>query len=240
MMDPSARSASEGVRLTAIRILSTVLNHDSEQAPSPAPAAHADWESGSALEERLGHGRAQKQKQKQPQQHPAVPLAHTYQPAHADAEGAEGRREGEGEGLGWHTAKREALQRHVACAERAGIVVHWGWAIDGLREVRGRVREPVERTGQGADGGTADEVEGASRVEEHGKELEGRERLGQEGEYDDQEDEEEYEGEEEEVEMHFTNGHTARASFVVGFDGLHSSVRVALFGAEAPKFTGIV
>lgn len=119
-------------------------------------------------------------------------------------------------------------------------MVHWGWAIDGLREVRGRVREPVERTGQGADGGTADEVEGACRVEEHRKELEGRERLGQEGEYDDQEDEEEYEGEEEEDEMHFTNGHTARASFVVGFDGLHSSVRAALFGAEAPKLTGIV
>lgn len=90
--------------------------------------------------------------------------------------------------------------------------MHWGWALDGLREVRKGDQGPQPQGGGGKD----------------------------EGEYDDQEEEEEYEGEEEEVEMHFTNGHTARASFVVGCDGLHSSVRAALFGAEAPKFTGIV
>ncbi|KAJ7101410.1 FAD/NAD-P-binding domain-containing protein [Mycena belliarum] len=35
------------------------------------------------------------------------------------------------------------------------------------------------------------------------------------------------------------NGETARASFVVGADGLHSNVRVALFGKQSATFTGL-
>ncbi|KAI5118837.1 hypothetical protein M0805_006157 [Coniferiporia weirii] len=43
-----------------------------------------------------------------------------------------------------------------------------------------------------------------------------------------------------EVELRFANGASARASFVVGCDGLHSGTRLALFGESAIDFTGLV
>ncbi|EJD02743.1 FAD/NAD-binding domain-containing protein [Fomitiporia mediterranea MF3/22] len=42
------------------------------------------------------------------------------------------------------------------------------------------------------------------------------------------------------VELHFANGETAQASFVVGCDGLHSNTRSALFGEMKPDYTGNV
>ena len=41
------------------------------------------------------------------------------------------------------------------------------------------------------------------------------------------------------VEMAFDNGATAHADLAVGADGIHSTVRRILFGAEAPRFTGV-
>ncbi len=41
------------------------------------------------------------------------------------------------------------------------------------------------------------------------------------------------------VEMEFDNGARARADILIGADGIHSSVRHILFGAEAPRFTGV-
>ncbi len=40
--------------------------------------------------------------------------------------------------------------------------------------------------------------------------------------------------------MRFENGETARASVVIGADGVQSRVRFATFGADKPEFTGIV
>lgn len=42
------------------------------------------------------------------------------------------------------------------------------------------------------------------------------------------------------VTLRFTEGAPARAELVIGADGVHSTVRAALFGAEAPQFTGRV
>ena len=42
------------------------------------------------------------------------------------------------------------------------------------------------------------------------------------------------------VELSFANGRIARASFVVGCDGLHSNTRSALFGDMLPDYTGLV
>ena len=36
----------------------------------------------------------------------------------------------------------------------------------------------------------------------------------------------------------FADGSTAEADVVVGADGIHSAVRTALFGPDAPRFTG--
>ena len=41
------------------------------------------------------------------------------------------------------------------------------------------------------------------------------------------------------VEMQFDNGVRARADVLIGADGIHSTVRHILFGAEAPRFTGV-
>ena len=41
------------------------------------------------------------------------------------------------------------------------------------------------------------------------------------------------------VEMAFDNGVKARADVLIGADGIHSTVRHLLFGAEAPRFTGV-
>ncbi|WP_421997036.1 FAD-dependent monooxygenase [Reyranella sp.] len=38
--------------------------------------------------------------------------------------------------------------------------------------------------------------------------------------------------------LHFANGRTVEADLVVGADGVNSVVRAALFGADAPRFTG--
>lgn len=42
------------------------------------------------------------------------------------------------------------------------------------------------------------------------------------------------------VRLAFDGGATAEVDLVVGADGIHSSVRSALFGAESPEFTGVV
>jgi len=42
------------------------------------------------------------------------------------------------------------------------------------------------------------------------------------------------------AEVTFENGNTIRAAYVIGADGIHSKVRSALFGPDAPKFTGYV
>jgi len=44
----------------------------------------------------------------------------------------------------------------------------------------------------------------------------------------------------ERVDMEFANGATASADIVVGADGIHSTVRGILFGAEQPSYTGCV
>ncbi len=41
------------------------------------------------------------------------------------------------------------------------------------------------------------------------------------------------------VEMEFDNGACARSDVLIGADGIHSTVRRILFGAEAPRFTGV-
>jgi salicylate hydroxylase len=42
------------------------------------------------------------------------------------------------------------------------------------------------------------------------------------------------------VEMQFTNGSAVEADMLIGADGIHSTVRGLLFGAERPRFTGCV
>lgn len=42
------------------------------------------------------------------------------------------------------------------------------------------------------------------------------------------------------VELQFADGSTAAADIVIGADGIHSTVRTLLFGAERPRFTGCV
>jgi salicylate hydroxylase len=42
------------------------------------------------------------------------------------------------------------------------------------------------------------------------------------------------------VEVRFESGRTAHAALVIGADGIHSSVRPALFGKDSPQFTGCV
>ena len=42
------------------------------------------------------------------------------------------------------------------------------------------------------------------------------------------------------VEVHFDNGNTVEADVVIGADGIHSSVRKAILGAESPRFSGHV
>jgi salicylate hydroxylase len=42
------------------------------------------------------------------------------------------------------------------------------------------------------------------------------------------------------VEAHFDNGTSISADALIGADGIHSTVRYALFGAEKPRFTGCV
>ncbi len=42
------------------------------------------------------------------------------------------------------------------------------------------------------------------------------------------------------VEVHFDNGNTVEADVVIGADGIHSSVRKAIMGAESPRFSGHV
>jgi salicylate hydroxylase len=44
----------------------------------------------------------------------------------------------------------------------------------------------------------------------------------------------------ERVGIHFADGETAPASIAIGADGVHSTVRKTLFGADAPVFTGIL
>ena len=46
--------------------------------------------------------------------------------------------------------------------------------------------------------------------------------------------------EEGQIEAQFQNGRTARSDALVGADGIHSTVRTLLFGAEKPHFTGCV
>jgi len=42
------------------------------------------------------------------------------------------------------------------------------------------------------------------------------------------------------VEVSFTDGTTDRVDVLIGADGIHSAVRTAMFGAEHPRFTGVV
>lgn len=42
------------------------------------------------------------------------------------------------------------------------------------------------------------------------------------------------------AELHFADGTRARFDLVIGADGIHSVVRQALFGPDAPEFTGLV
>jgi salicylate hydroxylase len=42
------------------------------------------------------------------------------------------------------------------------------------------------------------------------------------------------------VSVDFSDGTTARVGALIGADGIHSCVRTAMFGAESPRFTGIV
>jgi salicylate hydroxylase len=42
------------------------------------------------------------------------------------------------------------------------------------------------------------------------------------------------------VEAEFENGERIRADALIGADGIHSTVRQALFGPENPRFTGCV
>ncbi|NUT60656.1 FAD-dependent monooxygenase [Herbaspirillum sp. C9C3] len=40
--------------------------------------------------------------------------------------------------------------------------------------------------------------------------------------------------------LHFTDGSEDRVDVLIGGDGIHSAVRTAMFGAESPRFTGVV
>ncbi|UWE17971.1 FAD-dependent monooxygenase [Herbaspirillum huttiense] len=42
------------------------------------------------------------------------------------------------------------------------------------------------------------------------------------------------------IDLHFTDGSTDRVDVLIGGDGIHSAVRTAMFGAESPRFTGVV
>ncbi|HEX2547070.1 MAG TPA: FAD-dependent monooxygenase [Ramlibacter sp.] len=42
------------------------------------------------------------------------------------------------------------------------------------------------------------------------------------------------------VQVRFQDGGTQRLDALIGADGIHSAVRTALFGAESPRFTGVV
>jgi len=42
------------------------------------------------------------------------------------------------------------------------------------------------------------------------------------------------------VDLRFEDGSSARVGVLIGADGIHSAVRTAMFGAESPRFTGIV
>lgn len=42
------------------------------------------------------------------------------------------------------------------------------------------------------------------------------------------------------VDLRFEDGSSARVGLLIGADGIHSAVRSAMFGAESPRFTGIV
>jgi salicylate hydroxylase len=42
------------------------------------------------------------------------------------------------------------------------------------------------------------------------------------------------------VDLSFTDGSADRVDVLIGADGIHSSVRTAMFGAENPRFTGVV
>ncbi|MDM0030952.1 FAD-dependent monooxygenase [Variovorax sp. J22P271] len=42
------------------------------------------------------------------------------------------------------------------------------------------------------------------------------------------------------VDLRFEDGSSARVGMLIGADGIHSAVRTAMFGAESPRFTGIV
>ena len=42
------------------------------------------------------------------------------------------------------------------------------------------------------------------------------------------------------VSLRFEDGSSARVGVLIGADGIHSAVRTAMFGAESPRFTGIV
>jgi salicylate hydroxylase len=42
------------------------------------------------------------------------------------------------------------------------------------------------------------------------------------------------------VSLSFEDGTSARVGVLIGADGIHSAVRTAMFGAESPRFTGIV
>ena len=47
-------------------------------------------------------------------------------------------------------------------------------------------------------------------------------------------------GRDDRVEAHFENGARVSADVLIGADGIHSAVRLALFGPEQPRFTGCV
>ena len=42
------------------------------------------------------------------------------------------------------------------------------------------------------------------------------------------------------IHLHFTDGSSDRVDVLIGGDGIHSAVRTAMFGAESPRFTGVV
>ncbi len=42
------------------------------------------------------------------------------------------------------------------------------------------------------------------------------------------------------ITLKFTDGSTDRVDVLIGGDGIHSAVRTAMFGAESPRFTGVV
>lgn len=48
-----------------------------------------------------------------------------------------------------------------------------------------------------------------------------------------------FEQHEDSVTATFANGETATGSFVIGCDGLHSAIRIGLFGKETASYTGL-